>query len=103
MTPEDFRRIALAQPDAVEGAHRGTADFRVKKTIFATLGYPDAGHGMVRLKPEEQALLVEAEPAIFRPANGAWGAAGCTLVSLGTADAATLESAIGMARRRLDA
>lgn len=101
MSPDDFRRIALSQAGAAEGAHMGKADLRVGKTIFATLGYPDAGHGMVKLGPEEQAMLMEAEPGVFRPAAGAWGAKGCTLVALAAVDQATLESAMGMARRRL--
>ena len=46
MTPDDFRRIALSQPGAAEGAHMGHADFRVGGRIFATLGSPDASYGM---------------------------------------------------------
>jgi len=47
MSPDQFRRIALTLPDAVEGSHQGHADFRVRKRIFATLGYPDDAWGMV--------------------------------------------------------
>jgi hypothetical protein len=65
-----FRKIALSLPEALEGAHRGTADFRVKKRIFATLGYPDKDWGMVKLTAEQQFVLVEAEPEIFRPVPG---------------------------------
>jgi hypothetical protein len=35
MRADDFRRIALAMTDAVEGAHMGHPDFRVKGKIFA--------------------------------------------------------------------
>ena len=42
MTADDFRRIALGLPQAVEQSHMGHADFRVGGKIFATLGYPDA-------------------------------------------------------------
>ena len=52
MTPDDFRRIALEFPEAVEGAHMGHADFRVRNRIFATL--PDDATGMVKLAPEQQ-------------------------------------------------
>jgi hypothetical protein len=41
MSSSRFRRAALSLPGAIEGAHRGHADFRVGKRIFATLGYPD--------------------------------------------------------------
>jgi len=97
MSASHFRRAALALPGAVEGAHQGTADFRVGKRIFATLGYPDDAWGMVKLTPEQQSMLVEAEPEIFRPVPGGWGTQGCTNVRLAEADAATLKSALTMA------
>ncbi len=97
MTPQDFRRLALAQPGAVELGHMGKPDFRIGGRIFATLGYPNGDFGMVTLDPEQQALLVQAEPRVFRPANGAWGRKGSTLVRLDAADEATLVSVIGMA------
>jgi len=96
-----FRKIALGLPDAVEGAHQGRADFRVKKRIFATLGYPDEDWGMVKLTPEQQAVLVEAEPDIFRPVPGGWGKGGATNVRLAKADATTLKSALTMAWRNI--
>ena len=97
MSASHFRRAALALPGAVEGAHQGTADFRVGKRIFASLGYPDDAWGMVKLTPEQQSMLVETEPEIFRRVPGGWGAQGCTNVRLAAADAATLKSALTMA------
>ncbi len=80
--PDEFRRIALSLPAAEEGAHMNHPDFRVGGKIFATLGSPDAGHGMVQLMPEQQELAIAAEPDAFRPASGAWGRGGSTLVRL---------------------
>ena len=60
----------------------GHPDFRVGGKIFATLGVPDDGHGMVALLPEQQELATAAEPEAFRPASGAWGLGGATLVRL---------------------
>jgi hypothetical protein len=97
MSSQRFRRTALALPGAVEGAHRGHADFRVGKRIFATLGYPDDDWGMVKLTPEQQSVLVEAEPDIFRPVPGGWGKSGNTNVRLAKADSTTLQSALKMA------
>src|SRR6476661_129534 len=97
MSSTRFRRIALALPGAVEGAHQGTADFRVGKRIYATLGYPDDAWGMVKLTSEQQSMLVEAEPEIFRPVPGGWSKQGYTNVLLAKADATTLKSALGMA------
>ena len=97
MSSTRFRRIALALPQAVEGAHQGTADFRVGKRIYATLGYPDDAWGMVKLTSEQQSMLVEAEPEIFRPVPGGWGKQGYTNMLLAKADASTLKSALTMA------
>jgi hypothetical protein len=92
-----FRRIALALPEAIEGAHMGHPDFRVRNRVFATLGMPDESWGMVKLTPEQQEVLLTAEPAMFKPAAGAWGRRGCTHVRLQAADTATLQSALAMA------
>ena len=97
MSPDRFRRIALTLLNAVEGSHQGHADFRVGKRIFATLGYPDDAWGMVKLTPEQQSMVVEAEPEIFRPVPGGWGKGGSTHVRLAKADAVTLRSALTMA------
>jgi hypothetical protein len=97
MSSSRFRKIALTLPGAVEGAHQGTADFRIGKRIFATIGYPDDDWGMVKLTPEQQTVLVEAEPEIFRPVPGGWGKHGNTNVRLAKADAKTLRSALTMA------
>src|ERR1700754_570267 len=93
MSSNRFRRIALNLPGVIEGAHQGHADFRAGKRIFATLGYPDRDWGMVKLTPEQQSVLVEAEPDIFRPVPGGWGKGGSTNVRLAAADAKTLEGA----------
>src|SRR6185312_13153019 len=97
MSASRFRRVALALPGAVEGAHHGKADFRLGKRIFATLGYPDEAWGTLKLTPEQQTMLVDAEPEIFRPVPGGWGRQGSTNVLLAKADAKTLKSALTMA------
>lgn len=97
MTPAEFRRLALSLPGVEEGAHQGTADFRVGRKIFASLGYPDRGHATVMVNPHEQDLLVKDYPRAFIPAAGAWGRAGSTSVRLSLAPkravALALESA----------
>jgi hypothetical protein len=85
MTADEFRRLALSLPEAEENAHMGHPDFRVRGKIFATLGHPDDAWGMVKLKPEQQAEFMHDEPDAFRPASGAWGRRGCTLVELSRA------------------
>ena len=98
VTPDDFRRLALALPEAVESSHMGTVDFRVGR-IFATLGYPNASFGMVSLTREHQDIVVGVEPAVFRPVPGAWGLKGATLVLLDAADEPTLRGALEAAWR----
>lgn len=98
MTPDDFRRLALALPEAIESSHMGTVDFRIGR-IFATLGYPNAGFGMVSLTREQQEVVVGVEPAVFRPAPGAWGLKGATLVLIEAADEPTLRGALEAAWR----
>ncbi|HXN29587.1 MAG TPA: MmcQ/YjbR family DNA-binding protein [Candidatus Acidoferrales bacterium] len=82
MTAADFRRLALGFPEATEGAHMDHPDFRVGGKIFATLGYPDMGVGMVKLFPDQQKDFVRAEPRVFAPVNGLWGRRGATYVRL---------------------
>jgi hypothetical protein len=101
MSASRFRRAALALAGAAEGAHQRTADFRVGKRVFATLGYPDDAWGMVKLTQDQQSMLVEAEPEIFRPVPGGWGKQGYTNVLLAKADAVTLKSALTMAWRNV--
>ncbi|HTU12356.1 MAG TPA: MmcQ/YjbR family DNA-binding protein [Allosphingosinicella sp.] len=82
ISADDFRHTALAFPGAEEKSHMGHPDFRVGGKIFATLGSPDDGWAMVQLLPEQQELAMAAEPDSFRPAAGAWGRGGSTLVRL---------------------
>jgi hypothetical protein len=101
VTADDFRQIALSLPEALESAHMDHPDFRVRDKIFATLGYPDQGWGMVKLTPEQQTSLVRAEPAVFVPAKGAWGRRGSTIVRLDTVDQVALSSALIAAWRNV--
>ena len=99
MTADDFRRIALALPEAAAGSHMGQEDFRVGGKIFATLTEAK-GFGMASLAPEEQEMLCAAEPSVFTPVPGGWGVKGATRVFYGKADEATLVSALTLAWRR---
>ena len=78
-------------------------DFRVGGRIFATLGAPDAGWGMVSLLPEQQEDFMTLAPGAFKPAAGAWGASGSTLVKLDAVDEAVLETALSAAWERRSA
>jgi hypothetical protein len=90
MTAGQFRRLALGLPEAVESTHFDHPDFRFRNRIFATLGYPDQRSGMVKLTPDQQGELLCVAPEVFRPAAGAWGRSGSTLVLLSAITAVAL-------------
>jgi hypothetical protein len=99
MTVNDFRKIALALPETEERVHMDHPDFRVNGKVFATLGYPDKFHGMVKLPPEEQHYFSKEHPGVFIPVNGAWGRRGATSILLKGVKKDTLRKAIRAAWR----
>ena len=98
MTPDGFRKLALTLPEAEESAHMGHPDFRVRGKIFATLG-PGEKWGMVKLNPDQQASVIEADPNGFEPVSGAWGRGGATRVILGKAKKSVVREAMTAAWR----
>jgi hypothetical protein len=99
VTPAQFRKLALSFPQAEERSHMRHPDFRVGGKIFATLGYPNKGFGMVKLTPEQQEELVHDEPNAFSPCSGAWGLRGATSIQLRSAKQVTLRRALEGAYR----
>lgn len=78
----------------------GHADFRVGGKVFATLGYPDREHGALMLAPLQQDLLLQRHAKAFRPAPGAWGKAGSTIVVLKAAPKRVVAFALESAWKR---
>jgi hypothetical protein len=97
MTENDFRRLALSLPEAVENAHMGHPDFRVGGKIFATLRAPGDGWAMVKLPPDQQEAFVQALPDVFEPVKGTWGVRGATYVQLAKAKEAAIRDALRVA------
>lgn len=93
MSPSAYRKLALALPETIEHEHMGHPDFRVGGRIFATLR-PDAGLGMVRLFPAQQAEFVTQAPKVFSPVPGGWGRRGATYILLKPARAASVKAAL---------
>ena len=100
MTPDEFRRIALGFPEAVEGSHMGHADFRVGGKIFATLGYPNDQFGVLMLSPQDQDLVIRDHPSVFAPVKGKWGESGSTTVALARATEGAVLPALEAAWRK---
>ena len=97
---DDFRRIALSFPGTEERSHMAHPDFRVGGRIFATLGSPNADWGMANLMPEQQEDFIQLAPAAFKPAAGAWGRGGSTLINLAAVPDDLLEAALAAAWRK---
>lgn len=98
MTADEFRQLALSFPDSEERSHMDHPDFRVGGKIFATIA-PNGERGMVKLTPEQQAILTRTDPEIFEPAAGGWGRNGSTMLTFATADEATVRQALTQAWR----
>jgi hypothetical protein len=94
VTADDFRSVALSLPETVESAHMNHPDFRVRGKIFATLGYPANGWGVVKLTPAQQRQLVGESPQVFVPVKGAWGLRGATSVRLRAAPKTRVRQAL---------
>lgn len=98
MTPNQFRKLALSLPEAVESSHMDHPDFRVNNKIFATIS-PDETKGMAKLTPDQQRTYMRLEPKVFAPCNGAWGKRGCTYIELKSAKELTVLQALTEAWR----
>jgi hypothetical protein len=99
MTPNEFRKLALSFPEAIESAHMRHPDFRVGGRIFATLGYPSKDSAMVKLPPDDQKDFIRSDPDVFQPAKGAWGRQGATNIDLPVARINVVREALNAAWR----
>jgi hypothetical protein len=99
MNDERYRKLALSLPEAEEKSHFGKPDFRVRNKIFA--GFTGEGRAYVKLTPEQQDMLVGAEPKLVSAISGGWGKKGWTLVDHTKSDSALLRSALAMAYKNV--
>jgi hypothetical protein len=103
MTTDEFRKMTLEIPTAVERSHMNHPDFRVAGKIFASLGVPDQTWGMVKLTPEQQRTFIEKAPKIFKPCKGAWGRQGYTNIYLALAKTSIVRAALDAAAKNVAA
>ena len=82
MTPDDFRRIALSMPEAVEVYRRGRSEFRVERRMFAALEGPADSVALLNLSAEQQLTFLQVAPEAFVAALGGWGPLGNTTMVL---------------------
>ncbi|MBO9663009.1 MmcQ/YjbR family DNA-binding protein [Dokdonella sp.] len=102
MAPDSFRRLALRLPEASEGSHLGTTDFRVRGKIFATLGGGGVnGRAVVKLTAAQQEMFLHLDAQAFAPVSGAWGGKGWTWLHLRDAKEALVRDALLAAWRNV--
>lgn len=101
MSPDNFRRLALALPEAVENVHMGTPDFRVRGKIFATLSSGPQTRCVVKFTPEQQEMFMQVDPAAFKPVKGGWGRKGWTQLLLAHAQPPFVRDALALAWRNV--
>ena len=80
---ESFRKIALADPEAIEDTHFDKLSFRVKKKIFATYN-PKKNQVSVKLSLSDQDLYGLIDKNTIYAVPNAWGKQGWTIVELNT-------------------
>ena len=101
MTEAEFVAIALSLPEAQLGVNHGRPALNVRGKIFAGPGEGRGGIAVVKLPLEQQEMLCEAEPSVFRPDPTGWGKLGWTSFNVEAADAATARSALIIAWRNM--
>ena len=97
---ETFRKWATALFSVSEEPHFEKTSFRVRKRIFATLDETKRSASL-KLSPVEQSVYISADPDSFRPATGAWGKQGWTLVDLSCATTGLAKDALEAAYREV--
>ncbi len=83
-SPADYHAIALSMPHATQGSHFEAVDFRVADKIFATWR-EDRRQAVVKLTPDDQALMLETMPGLLSRLPGGWGLKGWTRLHLDAA------------------
>jgi hypothetical protein len=101
MTIDEFRKMELEIPTAVERSHMNHPDFRVAGKIFASLGVPDQSWAMVKLTPEQQGAFMKKAPDVFKPCSSAWGRRGYTNVYLASAKQRIVRAALDVAAKNV--
>ena len=91
--------MALGLPGARQDSHFGKRDFRVGKRIFLTL--PEPGRAVVKLQPDQQAMLLDTQPGLAAPVPGGWGAKGWTSLWFDGAERAAVGHIVEIAWRNV--
>lgn len=82
-------------PGVAERRQGGARDFQVDKNIFASVN--ESAHIVLKLFPEQQEMVVKADPKAFESVEGAWGRRGWTRMKPNRLDEASAFSALILA------
>lgn len=93
VTPETFRKMALALPGTIEMPHFNRASFRINKRIFATLIENDK-IAVLMFSPLQQSVFCAFDKTIIYPVPGGWGRQGSTIFELRTIKKAMMQDAL---------
>jgi hypothetical protein len=77
VTSQNFRKLALSFPEAIEQPHFEKTSFRVKKKIFATLD-ERTSVAVLKFTPVDQSVFADISKGAMVPSQGAWGKSGYT-------------------------
>ena len=95
ITNQNFRKLAMSFPEAVEQPHFEKTSFRVKKKIFATLD-EKTRIAALKFSPVDQSVFIDISKGAFYPAQGAWGKSGYTYVDLKKVNGSMLKDAMNI-------
>ncbi len=102
MTDEEFDALARGMPSATYSDHFGQGAYKVAdKKIFACPSSTREGKGILKLTPEQQEMMCEAEPEVFVAFSDHWGRQGWTQIVVAKADEATVRGALWTAWRNV--
>jgi len=99
MTDEELISLALGLPEAAEGSHFGTRDFRVRGKIFMTLPGPE--FCVVKLTPDQQQMALATMPGHVAVVPGGWGLKGSTRLFHHAADPEAINDLVRRAWRNV--
>lgn len=100
VTIDEFRKLALSFPDAVEQAHFEITSFRVNKKIFATLN-EEKNLACLMFSEIEQSVFSAYDSTIIYPVPNKWGQKGATYVELKKVRKTVLKDALTQAYCRI--
>lgn len=98
MTPATFLRLALSLPGVTTEKLVTGTNINVSGKVFSTTAEP-RGIAALKFTHDQQQMLCEAAPDMFRVSPSQWGRHGWTHLDVAKADEATVTSALWMAWR----